>query len=78
MQSSNDMLISAVIPRIDDLVRVINDFKDDESNHPAIRSAAIRGLTILNKYYQKTDKSFVYRTAMGTYYSPLIQLMPLT
>lgn len=65
MQSSTIPLISSVIPRIDDLVRVIDDFKDDTSKHPAVRSAAIRGLTILNKYYQKSDESFVYRIAMG-------------
>jgi hypothetical protein len=69
MQSAGIPLISSVIPRIDDLVRVIDDFKDNSNNHPAVRSAAIRGLTILNKYYQKSDESFVYRIAMGTLYS---------
>jgi hypothetical protein len=65
MQSSSIPLISSIIPRIDDLVRVIDDFKDDTSKHPAVRSAAVRGLAILNKYYQKSDESFVYRIAMG-------------
>ena len=65
MQSAGIPLISDVIPRMDDLVRVIDDFKDDASKHPAVRSAAIRGLMILNKYYQKSDESFVYRIAMG-------------
>lgn len=65
MQSSGVPLISSVIPRIDLLVDVIDDFKDDLSHRPAVRSAAIRGLTILNKYYSKTDESFVYRIAMG-------------
>ena len=65
MQSAGVPLISSVIPRIDDLVRVIDDFKDNTANHPAVRSAAIRGLTILNKYYQKSDASFVYRISMG-------------
>ncbi len=69
MQSSHIPLISSVIPCIDDLVRVIDDFKDNPDNHPAVRSAAIRGLTILNKYYQKTDETFVYQIAMGTLYS---------
>jgi hypothetical protein len=69
MQSSNVPLISSVVPRIDDLVRVIDDFKDNPDNHPAVRSAAIRGLTILNKYYQKTDETLVYRIAMGIVYS---------
>lgn len=65
MQTAGVSLISAVIPRMDDLVRVIDDFKDDTSKHPAVRSAAVRGLTILNKYYQKSDESFVYRIAMA-------------
>jgi hypothetical protein len=65
MQSATIPLISDVIPRIDDLVRVIDDFKDDTGKHPAVRSAAVRGLTILNKYYQKSNESFVYRVAMG-------------
>lgn len=57
--------MSSVIPRIDDLVCSIDDFKDDNTKHPAVRSAAMRGLAILNKYYQKTDESYVYRIAMG-------------
>ena len=65
MQSAGVSQISAVIPRIDDLVRVIDDFKDDTAKHPAVRSAAIRGLTILNKYYQKSDESFIYRASMA-------------
>ena len=71
MQSADVPLISSVIPRIDALVHVIDTFKDDKSKHPAVRSAAIRGLTILNKYYQKSDESFVYRIAMGTSHTPL-------
>jgi len=65
MQSSSIPLISSVIPRIDDLVGAIADFKDDTAKHPAVRSAAARGLAILNKYYQKSDESFVYRIAMA-------------
>ena len=60
MQSTSIPLISDVIPRIDDLVCVIDDFKDDTSKHPAVQSAAVWGLIILNKYYQKSDESFVY------------------
>jgi hypothetical protein len=65
MQSAGVSQISAVIPRIDDLVHVIDNFKDDVTKHPAVRSAAVRGLTILNKYYQKSDESCVYRIAMA-------------
>ena len=65
MQSSRTPLVSSVIPRMDDLVCGIDDFKDDHTKHPAVRSAAMRGLAILNKYYQKTDESYVYRISMG-------------
>ena len=41
MQSAGIPLISDVIPHMDDLVRVIDDFKDDASKHLAVRSAAI-------------------------------------
>ncbi len=68
MQSTAVPLISSFIPRIDDLVRVIDIFKDDTNKHPAVRSAAVRGLTILNKYYQKSDKSFVYSIVIGMSY----------
>lgn len=54
-----------MIPRMDDLVRVIDDFKDNTTKHPTVRSAAVRGLTILNKYYQRSDESFMYRIAMA-------------
>ena len=65
MQGSRVPLISSVIPEIDELMRVVDKYKDDTAKHPAVRSAAVRGLTILNKYYQKTDESYVYRIAMG-------------
>jgi hypothetical protein len=65
MQAAGVPLISTVIKRVDDLVRVIDKYKDDTSKHPAVRSAALRGLAILNKYYEKSDESFVYRISMA-------------
>jgi hypothetical protein len=65
MQEANVPLISSVIPCIDQLVDAIDKFKDNVNNHAVVRSAAIRGLTILNKYYRKSDESYVYRIAMG-------------
>ena len=65
MQNAGTPLISSVIPHIDNLVQVIDDFKDNTDNHPAVHSAAIQGLTILNKYHQKSNDSFVYQIAMG-------------
>jgi hypothetical protein len=69
MQSAHDTLISGVIPGMDRLVCVIDKYKDNIKIHSAVRSAAMRGLTILNKYYQKSDESFIYRIAMGMLYS---------
>jgi hypothetical protein len=69
MQSAGIPLISSVIPRIDDLVQVIDEFKDDITKHPAVRAAAIRGLRLLNKYYDKSDESFMYRISMGEFHS---------
>ncbi len=65
MQAAGRPLISTVIKRIDDLVCVIDKFKDDTRKHPAVRSAALRGHAILNKYYEKTDESLVYRISMA-------------
>ena len=65
MQKAHVPLISSVIPRIDALVHIIEDFKNDHSKHSAVRSAAAQGIAILNKYYAKTDESIVYHVAMG-------------
>ena len=69
MQSSHIPLISSIIPCINDLICIIDDFKDNPDNHPAVRSTAIQGLMILNKYYKKTDETLVYWIAMGMVYS---------
>ena len=69
MQCAGVPLISSVIPCIDDLVHAIDSFADNVGNHPAVRAAAVWGLTILNKYYQKSDESYVYRIAMGMSHS---------
>ena len=65
MQTAGVSLISAMILCIDLLICAINNFKDDTSKHLAIRSATIHGLSILNKYYQKSDESFMYQIAMA-------------
>ena len=65
MQSAGVSLISAMIPRINTLVRIIDMFMEDATRHPAIRSAALCSLNILNKYYEKSDESFMYWIAMA-------------
>ena len=67
MSSSTRPLIHEVIPYIDVLTQHVDDFQDDESLKPAVRAAAKRGRIMLNKYYQFTDETAIYRTAMSTY-----------
>ena len=40
---------------------------DNEALHIAIRHAANTALTVLNKYYSRTDESEIYRIAMSVY-----------
>jgi len=68
MQSAGISQISAVIPCINDLIHVINNFKDAKMTPPNIwlfTPQAVHGLMILNKYYQKSDDSFMYRIGMA-------------
>lgn len=65
MQCAGVSQISDVILQIDALVHVIDKFKDDTAKHPTVCSAAIRSLTILNMYYQKSDNSFMCQIAMA-------------
>ena len=41
----------------------MDDFIDNED--PVIRSAALRGSLMMNKYYSLTDESITFRVAMG-------------
>ena len=53
-------LVHDVIPIFDILMHTLNKFINDESCLPAIRAAALRGFSVLNKYYALTDDSIVY------------------
>ncbi|EAU89851.2 hypothetical protein CC1G_07003 [Coprinopsis cinerea okayama7 len=64
VSKSSIPLIHEVIPFIDSLTSMFDEFIDNTERHPAVRHAALRGLKMLNKYYSKTDKSIVYRIAM--------------
>jgi hypothetical protein len=65
MSQSGVCLVHEVIPFIDGLTRAMDDVRDDETKHPAVRVAAANGLDVLNKYYSKTDDSHIYRIAMS-------------
>ena len=58
--------LATVIPAMDHLDKVLATAADNSSKFsPAIRAALAIGKTTLNKYYNLTDQSEVYRIAMG-------------
>jgi hypothetical protein len=54
-----------VIPVIDHIDEVLTTESIDHSFMPAIRAALAMGKKTLNRYYNLTDSSDVYRIAMG-------------
>lgn len=58
-------LIHEVIPIFDVITTALDDFTDDTKLSPCVRAAALRGQTMLNKYYALTDESIVFRVAMS-------------
>ena len=61
-------LICDVIPIFEILTNTLDKFVDDETCAPVVCTAALRGLSVLNKYYALTvpDDSVVHRIAMST------------
>ncbi|KAF5359917.1 hypothetical protein D9758_013966 [Tetrapyrgos nigripes] len=69
--SRNDVPnLAAVIPAMDKIDSTFSNFILDNKLHPAIRSAVSIAKKTLNRYYDKTDHSEVYRIAMST--SPFV------
>lgn len=64
MSQSKTPLLHQVIPVFDIITRALDDHYSDPTLPPAVRAAAIRGRTMLDKYYGLTDDSIVYRVAM--------------
>jgi hypothetical protein len=62
--------IHHVIPLMDGLFNTLDDHASDRKKHPAICMAAKRGLTVLKKYYGKTDESSIFRIAMSMFSFP--------
>lgn len=65
ISTSSRALVHEIIPYIDVLTRHVDDFARDEELAPCVRAAAKRGRAILDKYYQLTDDSIIYRIAMS-------------
>jgi hypothetical protein len=61
---SETPLVHEVIPIFDIISRALDDHVGDGSLPSAVRVAAARGRTLLNKYYGLSDDSIVYRIAM--------------
>lgn len=61
----NTPSLSAVIPAMDHIDTSLATAIKDLSNPSSIRAALGVGKKMLNKYYNKTDHSEVYRIAMG-------------
>ncbi|KIM40436.1 hypothetical protein M413DRAFT_54247, partial [Hebeloma cylindrosporum] len=60
--------ISTVIPAMDHIDTYLAMAAQDLNYSPSIRAALAIGKKTLNRYYNKTDYSEVYRIAMGTFY----------
>ena len=57
--------IPLVIPAMDHIDSELSASALNESYSPAIRAAASLGKKTLNRYYDKSDETEIYRIAMG-------------
>lgn len=64
MSQSKTPLVHEVIPIFDIINRALDEYVGDATLPAAVRMAAARGRTMLNKYYGLTDDSVIYRIAM--------------
>lgn len=60
-------LVFQVIPLIDKIHEVLEDTQDDKFKHTLVRHAAGCSIGLLNKYYELTDGSDIYRVAMRVF-----------
>jgi hypothetical protein len=58
-------LLHEVIPVIDILTEKLEDAIENDHLMSVVKGSAVRGLTVLNKYYSKTDSSIMYQIAMS-------------
>ena len=65
MFQSKVPLLHKVIPLIDMLTHKFENAVIDHSLLSAIKSAAVKGLAVLHKYYSKSDESIMYCCAMS-------------
>jgi hypothetical protein len=65
--------LAMVIPIMDHIDKHLATVSIDESSPLALKAALAIGKKTLNRYYDKTDQSEVYRIAMSNVYSILFQ-----
>jgi hypothetical protein len=69
--------LATVIPAIDLIDERFASYTVDMKLSPAIRAAVATAKRTLNRYYEKTDQSEVYRIAMGASLALPIPPLPL-
>ncbi|THU78676.1 hypothetical protein K435DRAFT_587469, partial [Dendrothele bispora CBS 962.96] len=64
MEGNKRPQVHQVIPLMDDIYKILETHRDNIFLDSRLRFAAQKGITLLNKYYAKTDDSLIYRSAM--------------
>ena len=67
--------LTDVIPAMDIIDEQLATGALDPALDPAIRVAVSLGKRSINHYYNKSDESAAYHTAMGAYHSPTMSVM---
>ena len=61
-------LLHEVIPIINILTEWLDNISGKQEYLPSVRTSAVKGLAVLNKYYAKTDELIMYRCTMSMYH----------
>lgn len=69
MESKSCPLIHEVIPVLDLATIYLESMIRDVRNLPVVRTAAARGLVVVDKYYSKTDESLMYQAALSKWFT---------
>ena len=69
VSTQTNTMIGMVIPAFNDLFDFLEEQEENETNHQIIQTAATQGLTVLCKYYAKTDSRPLYFAAVCKFHS---------
>lgn len=67
-EKANTPLLYQVIPLIDLVTETMEDAVNDLSLFPVVRAAAANCRELMNKYYAKTDETYMPRLAMSAFH----------